>query len=1163
MAQLAVAVGGAAIGFAVGGPAGAQAGFLIGSAIGGYLFAPTVKQEGPRLSDLTVTSSTFGASIPLLYGTARIPGNIIWSTGLVETKNVNTRRVGKGGQKVSSTTYTYSASFAIGFCRGPVSSVLKVWADGKLIYDRSALGPVSTNKFLLRFYEGTANQAVDPLIEQKVGVGNTPAYRDLCYVVFEDMQLADFGNRIPLITAEIATGPVTTDFVINRITTSPGIFGSEAGNQTFDWATRRFFVHGTGTTDGVSVYDFDRMVRITQKSMSDMLNEPASSTFGEDMAVAQGGDLFYLYDSRLYKINSSTLEAVDFWGDRVFRNLNSSTGFGQSPGYLAVNTVASPTGRSTYVAVGSELLGNYMIFDADTMLPIVGFSGPDFIPLARTSVAARVRVLPGISTEDYCDFYLINSDGNGASTEVLYIYRIRIGAAGLVILFEGPKVLDLTSFLENGLVTGIGVDYNPLDDTILFHLNFSVAFVSRPAALKYDYNDDQLVWSIKDNNLPFADIDGHIGSRIVTNQWGLGLNDRLTILDTLDGSIIYQSNDILTFGQNWAVWDGVTESLIGQTTRADNDVQRFIRIYPNRQTPGVVTLASVITSLCLLSGLTLTDIDVTGVSGNLRGYVIARPTTARAALEQLCSAYFIETVESDFKIKFRNRGGASVATIPERWLGSSGGDRDSFWKHQRTQEIELPRRVSVVHWDPSIDYQQGTQQAQRITAPLPSVFAKAEVNVEYPIVLTATEARQLSEKMLYTAWTERDRYTAKLPWRYLNIDPGDSVVVNLDDGSSYAVRMVKVTEGADLSLDAEFVSEDVATFGSTIPGAPTNVGFPPQTITVIDPARLFLLDIPLLRDVDDSAAGGIRVYYAAGQYKSGWPGGQIGFSIDASLYEDFDPAFASVNWGTASGALPPPPSGAFATDTSNTLTVYMQDGSITLASVTRAQLLAGANAALVGDEIIQFQTVSVNPDGSYTLSNLLRGRRGTEYACGTHQNGETFILLEPSTMLGQVLPVSALNQLRYYRLTTFGGFVDDSIVLGHTFTGAAEKPYAPVGIRRQTSGSDLDVTWIRRTRIGTTLQNGTFPKPLNEASEAYEAYVLSAPFNPDTFDATNPATYVRKFGSLTTPTFKYLSAQMATDGFDLNTSTLHVVVFQVSALVGLGFPGSASLPAAP
>ncbi|MEM9310490.1 MAG: phage tail protein [Pseudomonadota bacterium] len=54
----------------------------------------------------------------------------------------------------------------------------------------------------LRVYLGEGDGEVDPLIAADKGE-EAPAFRDCAYVVFEDLQLADYGNRIPSLTFEI------------------------------------------------------------------------------------------------------------------------------------------------------------------------------------------------------------------------------------------------------------------------------------------------------------------------------------------------------------------------------------------------------------------------------------------------------------------------------------------------------------------------------------------------------------------------------------------------------------------------------------------------------------------------------------------------------------------------------------------------------------------------------------------------------------------------------------------------------------------------------------------------------------------------------------------------------------------------------------------------
>jgi len=160
--------------------------------------------QGPRLSDLKLQNSNYGGMLPILYGSRRMSGNVIWQTDLQEHSH---KSGGKGGP--TNTTYTYSASFAIALCEGEIASIEKVWADGRLVFNRTE----STDDFTFVTYYGTADQTADPTMEALEGVGNVPGYRGVAYVVFTDLDLSEFGNRIPnleflVTTLEPESGPI-------------------------------------------------------------------------------------------------------------------------------------------------------------------------------------------------------------------------------------------------------------------------------------------------------------------------------------------------------------------------------------------------------------------------------------------------------------------------------------------------------------------------------------------------------------------------------------------------------------------------------------------------------------------------------------------------------------------------------------------------------------------------------------------------------------------------------------------------------------------------------------------------------------------------------------------------------------------------------------------
>ncbi|MCG8441004.1 MAG: host specificity protein, partial [Caulobacterales bacterium] len=72
--------------------------------------------EGPRLSDLHIQASTEGAGVPLIYGRARVGGQVIWAARFKEVQTTEGGG-GKGGGP-TVTEYSYFASFAVALCEG-------------------------------------------------------------------------------------------------------------------------------------------------------------------------------------------------------------------------------------------------------------------------------------------------------------------------------------------------------------------------------------------------------------------------------------------------------------------------------------------------------------------------------------------------------------------------------------------------------------------------------------------------------------------------------------------------------------------------------------------------------------------------------------------------------------------------------------------------------------------------------------------------------------------------------------------------------------------------------------------------------------------------------------------------------------------------------------
>lgn len=192
------------IGRAAGGPVGGLFGAFLGATLDRAVLGGRGREVG-RLANLAVQSSAYGEPIPLLFGTMRVAGNLVWTAGIAEAS------AAAGGGKAgsgSTTSYTYSASFAVLLSARRVAGVGRVWADGKLIRDGDGawLTPIT-----MRLHDGGDGQDPDPLIAAAEGTDGTPAYRGLAYAVFEDLPLADYGNRIPNLTFELIADGDGTD----------------------------------------------------------------------------------------------------------------------------------------------------------------------------------------------------------------------------------------------------------------------------------------------------------------------------------------------------------------------------------------------------------------------------------------------------------------------------------------------------------------------------------------------------------------------------------------------------------------------------------------------------------------------------------------------------------------------------------------------------------------------------------------------------------------------------------------------------------------------------------------------------------------------------------------------------------------------------------------
>ncbi len=212
MATILLSAAGAAIGGMATGPILGLSGAVVGRAVGATLGRVIDQRlmatgsgsepvERGRVDRFRVTGANEGTPIAQLFGRMRLSGQVIWATHFVETVTTSGGGGGRGKGAAPrpaptpvTTNYSYSVSLALALCEGEIRRIGRVWADGVEL-DQTTIA--------MRVYHGTQSQMPDPLIAAVEGAGNVPAYRGIAYVVFEDIDLAPFGNRVPQFAFEV------------------------------------------------------------------------------------------------------------------------------------------------------------------------------------------------------------------------------------------------------------------------------------------------------------------------------------------------------------------------------------------------------------------------------------------------------------------------------------------------------------------------------------------------------------------------------------------------------------------------------------------------------------------------------------------------------------------------------------------------------------------------------------------------------------------------------------------------------------------------------------------------------------------------------------------------------------------------------------------------
>lgn len=1060
-----------------------------------YFFPQKVK--GPRQENLKAQTSKYGEPAGArCYGTVRVPASVIW----LKNNKVDEHKKKKRSKAMGPITieYTYSADFAISFMwNGPVTGIIRLWADKKIVLDRSAatleelianggigkgIGDAKGATFTI--YTGTETQEPDPDIEAAIGVGQVPAWPGLVYVVVKNFPLEDFGIRVPNFEAEIVcNGTETTPWV-----NPTGDVGGDCDIKGDRYASM------DGTTLALN--------RIPDGALLWTATLPAASqgvhiTERGDIAVASNtGGTVWFYDGLTGAI-IQTLATYAFIADPWQQFADTTVDgtawlFNAGFGYL----VAMRNSGNGWEYV--------WVFDIDTSAlngPLTISAGPEYVYIIKQGGIGNPNVLRKVpwSTTGVSPY----SDLSLSLTGNLLAASYDLDSDSVVVLTTSHLYTlepDLSAILQSRTL-GYTAGPNPLQIASKRMRSFDSRVMVKST------NNDFHEYNISD------------------------LSETLTVIAaTTDWDQKAQ-----TSYQYWGIAPDWSMAWVGGGAAGP----RYWFLPRLGRSP--VPLADVIEAECGYVGITP---DVTGITKLIKGYSARETTSPRGIIEDLARTQFFDFAQMGTVLTFVMRSPTAAASISINDMGAADEDENEnprLIEEEYSDLRELPTRIAISYPAYGGDYRTGTQTMQ---SPDGLDDTRNVIEFSTPLVMADDEAAQ-SADILYNETREAlNSFKFKISSKYLNRSPADVLNLPLDESRTVTAVITKMSGENIIEVEAHLRTMD---YTSDAVGSPTPGD---GTASLLGKANLAFLPIDghLLRSVDDQDS----FYWGVTRIDSGtFSSAMVYRSTDGgSEYSPWETVVSELVRGFALAALPTRPHPE-AWDRASSFVVAVGNSRSLPASVTEALLLSNSslNAFAVQSgtdwEYIRAATIVNSGNGTWTLSTLLRGCKGTDFAMAGHAAGDAVIYLDPNDLERPEEGDKDLDRI-YVPVHSSTAFNSS---LGRHFTNTSRglRPWAPVAIQATRDGSgNITFIWNRRDRLGQDWpDDGPEDPPMSETAESYKVKIY------------NGVTLLRTI-TASSETAPYSAANQTTD-FGSPQASVLTGVLQVSSTYGDGVERQATV----
>ncbi len=1014
---------------------GSELGALLGAQLDGAMFSLDAEQKvthGARLKNLQVQTSTYGRTIPIIYGTARVAGNIIWSQPIKEEAITTKSKIGRG----MNVTYNYYATLAIAICKGKVEKLNRIWADTTSL---------SFDEIDYTFYRGAEDQNPDPFMSSIEGV---PAYRGISYIVIKNFPLADYNNRVPVFTFEVRTALKSNEFSvaknIQNINIIPGsgefVYDTKiqkkiaqekiSSNQYIPYGLAQRVNHNNHTKKSDAVLSLDQLkgdlpnvewvsvvvnwfvndlnikdckiypavefqddsailpddwqVGSSTRDDAQLISKDASGNPRYGGTVSDSALIRYIEElhSRGYKVMLYPMPLLDTknkeWRGRLSGAPQDISDFFKNQYNKFIEHYAS-IAKQTKVEgfiIGSEFVELTKIRDEKGNYPAVA----ELVKLAKQIKLDLGKEVTVTYAADWSEYH--SYDGWYNMDELWSSQFIDVvGIDAYFPLTDGPEPPFGYSAEDvmGGWSSGVGYDY------------FYDYSKSEPEKVKY--NDSRYAWKNIEKwwsethinpggsktkwqpkmkkiwfteygfpsmngctNEPNVFVDkGSIESKYprYSNGEVSFLSQKIAIEGTLKK---WQSSEMVEKMFLWA-WDARPFPYFPNLCDVWADCHNWQTGHWIQGKLSQLNISDVLSDLLQKTGLKSNQFDTSNVKGLLSGYVINDQQPVRSIIKMLQSCYFFDVVEQGSKLKFVQKGRGVTTVMP---IGETVFSNNS--KLVNISQLDLNNKVNVVYFNRNFGYPIDVKYAE-----LPK--QGTAITVEIPLIMEEGEAQNIAEVLLYSSWQERNIYNFKLPIRYAWLVPSDVITI-LDGEKKHTVRIIK-TKFESMAIQVSGVGYDHSIYKLSFPST-RSLMLKEYPTSHISKTIIEMIDLPHVK--------GNSASLTLINEEKNWKGATLFISYNDKDYKPI----ASTNKQSTYGYV-------------------MESTDEGLVIVLRFGKLLGiidSNSALIGKEIVKFQSAELIDKNKYKLSNLIRGQEGTkEYE---HTGGEKFILLDDSIISFEV-----------------------------------------------------------------------------------------------------------------------------------------------------------------